>query len=71
MKIEKLTYLDLDIGFQTFGAGSGVEISRRIRICGPFYLFLSSRGENIGKTKTINNYNIFPYTPFFGLYIAI
>ena len=32
IKNTKVIFLDLDLGFQTFGAGSGEEILRRIRI---------------------------------------
>ena len=37
-----LGFLDLDFGYQTFGAGSREEISCIIRICGPHFLPLSS-----------------------------
>ena len=42
-----------DFGFQTFGAGSREEISRRFRILRPNIISLSSSIEKIGKRKTI------------------
>ena len=58
---------------RTFGAGSRAKKTRRIRIWGPFYLFLSSSVENVGKNKTIKKQKkilIFPlkglYSPFHG-----
>ena len=67
--ISKSFVLDLDVGFQTFGAGSRAENSHRIRIWGPFTLFQSSRVEDLGKTKTIKirkNRFMFLYIPFKG-----
>lgn len=63
-------FLDLDFGFQTFGAGSRMEISRRIRKRGPFTLFLSSSVENLGKTKTIKFNKLYdiPLYSLFGDY---
>ena len=49
----KSVFWDLDFGFQTFGASSREEISRRIWIWGANFLLLSSSIENVGNRKSI------------------
>ena len=71
-KFKKSLFWDLDIGFQTFGPGPREEILRRIRICCPKYLFLSSNTETLGKTKTVKIQIIYKKSIYslFGGYIV-
>ena len=46
---------DLDFGFQTLEAGSWDEIPCRIRIWGPYFLFVTSSVEQHSKNENYKN----------------